>query len=193
MTVLHRLRSLVRLPRAPETRAEALTLGVLAVVFLVFLSGALRYAAREHRDGVRRQQLREIKTELERWYNDKNGFPLHPSGELGWCGSTEDPDDWFFVSFLQRERRWPTPVQNPRRSRGFVLRYCPTVLAEEKNADVPLASGFFLEAALENPNPESAHFNTEHNMFERTLTVNGRTHYRICGGVEDQCGTEKPE
>lgn len=186
-------RSLIRLPRDPETRTEALVLGMLMAMFLIFVSGAVHYATREHRDGLRRQQLREIKTELEHWYNSQNGFPLHPSGELGWCGSTEDPDDWFFVSFLQRERRWPTPVRDPRPSRRFVLRYCPTALAAEQNADIPLTGGFFLEAVLENPAPDSAQFNTEHNVFERTFTVNGRTQYRLCGGIETQCGTEKPE
>ena len=192
MTVTHSLRRFLRLPQTPETRAEALVFSTLIVVFLVFLGGALNYAAREHRDGVRRQQLRAIKTELEQWYNSTNGFPIHPSGDLGWCGSSTDPDDWFFVGFLKRERQWTTPIRDSKASRGFAFRYCPTLLAEKNGERNPFAAGFFLEATLENRRLESAGFNAEHNVFERTFTPNGRTRYWICGGRETQCGTEHP-
>ncbi|TSC72499.1 MAG: hypothetical protein G01um101438_583 [Parcubacteria group bacterium Gr01-1014_38] len=192
MTVTHSLRRVLRFPQTPETRAEALVFSTLIVVFLVFLGGALNYAAREHRDGVRRQQLREIKTELERWYNSTNGFPLHPSGDLGWCGSTDDPEDWFFTSFLKRERQWSALVRDPKASRSLKYRYCPTVLEAKKGEGTPLAAGFFLEATLENRRPGSAGFNAEHNVFERTFTPNGRTRYWLCGGRETQCGTEQP-
>ena len=192
LTATHPLRRILRFPQTPETRAETLVFSMLIAVFLVLLSGALSYAAREHRDGLRRQQLREIKTELEHWYNSTNAFPLHPSGDLDWCGSTDDPEDWFFTSFLKRERQWSIPVRDPKASSGFTFRYCPTVLAEKRGEGTPLASGFFLEAALENRRPESAEFNAEHNIFERTFTVKGRTRYWICGGRETRCGTEHP-
>lgn len=190
MTFPQILQRVLRLSQTPETRAEALVLTSLAVVFLVLLIGGLNYAAREHRDGVRRQHLRAIKTELEQWYNSRNGFPIHPSGDLDWCGSSTDPDDWFFVTFLKRERQWATPVRDSKASRGFAFRYCPTVLAEKTDEQHPLAVGFFLETPLENRPPESAGFNTEHHIFERTLRAEGRTFYRICGGTEAQCGTE---
>lgn len=186
------LRVRLRFPHTPETRREAFVLGALAALFLLALFPALGYASREYRDGIRRQLLREAKTELEQWFNDAHGFPLHPSGDLGWCGSTEDPDDWFFTDFLLRERHRQTPPHDPRHAADSVFRYCPTVRSDTTSAQRPLAAGFFLEAALENQRPDSAGFNDEHKIFERTLTVGTHTFYRICGGAETQCGTEEP-
>lgn len=191
MKLLQSLRALIRWPKTPETKTEAYVLGLLGLVFFLALLPALGYASREHRDGARRKLLREIKTELEQWFNDAHGFPLHPSGDLGWCGSTEDPDDWFFTDFLLRERHRQTPSHDPRHAAGSVLRYCPTVRLDTTSAQRPLAAGFFLEATLENQRPDSAGFNDEHKIFERTLTVGTRTFYRICGGAETQCGTEQ--
>lgn len=182
----------VRWPRSRDARREALALALVGLIFLAFLFPALRYARREYRDGLRRQALRTVKVELEHWFNERGGFPLHPSGDPGWCGSTDDPEDWFFADFFLGDREQPRPLRDPLRAAGYVFRYCPTSVAEPPRVP-PLAAGFFLEARLENPQPERAQFNTEHNVFERTLVEHGRTLYRLCGGAEAQCGTEKPE
>lgn len=178
--------------RTPETRSEAVVLGAIIVIFLVLFVGAARYARQEYRDGLRRHHLREIKFELERSFNTMNGFPLHPSGDLSWCGSTEDSEDWFFTAFLKRERRWANPVGTPSSSHGMFYRYCPTVLGGKTAKGKPLAAGFFLEAIMENAREDSHGFNTEYNIFERTVAENGQTLFRICGGTEPQCGTEHP-
>lgn len=183
-------RTRLRLPKTAETKQEALVLGMLTVLFLLALLPALGYASREYRDGTRRQLLQEVKTELEQWFNRTGGFPLHPSGDLGRCGSTEDPDDWFFADLLPRTGGGQA-LLDPRHGAGHFLAYCPTVLRETAGSFPPLAAGFFLEARLENRRPDHAGFNDEHNMFERTLTVGTYTLYRICGGAETQCGTEK--
>lgn len=181
-------------PRAPETpaaRMETVIIGVLLLAFVFFLMPALRYTRREYRDGLQRQLVRETKTALEQWYNVHAGFPPHPSGDLPWCGSTEDPDDWFFTHFLKRETSLITAIRVPRQRSDPILRYCPTSLFERGDGAPPLASGFFLETNLKNTRAEQRAFNAEHNMFERTLVVDGQSLYRVCGGTETQCGTER--
>lgn len=182
---------MLRRLQTPETRSEACVLVAIGVIFLMLFIGAAGYARREYHDGLRRQKLREIKFELERAFNTTNGFPLHPSGDLTWCGSTEDPEDWFFTAFLKRERRWENPVHDSQPSHESFFRYCSTALGGKTAKGKPLAAGFFLEATMENPRKDSTGFNTEYNIFERTLTENGQTLFRICGGTETQCGTER--
>lgn len=181
-----------RWPRSPETRGEAGALLLFALIFFSSLFPAIGYARREYRDGVRRQLSRNIKVELEHWYNERGGFPLHPSGDLGWCGWSDDPEDWFFTEILVRERNRPELQRAPRNA-ATPLRYCPTEAPAAAGAVPPLARGFTLEVALENKGPERRGFNTEYNMFERTHTVDGRSQFVLCGGSETQCGTEKPE
>lgn len=181
-----------RWPRSSQTRGEARALLLLVAVFTSFLFPAIGYARREYRDGVRRQLIREVKTELEHWYNERGGFPLHPSGDLGWCGFSDDPEDWFFTDILMRERNRPELQGGPRNATA-PLRYCPTDAPAAADTKPPLARGFTLEVALENQGPERRGFNTEYNMFERTRTVDGRSQFVLCGGSETQCGTEKPE
>lgn len=192
MKLVKSLRARIRWPKTPEAKTEALVFSTLGIVFFLALLPALGYASREHRDGARRKLLREIKTELEQWFNRENGYPLHPSGHLDRCGSTAEPDDWFFQNFLKRAAFSGMLADNDARTRRHPLRYCPTLRSDVSNDVRPLASGFFLEALLENTHPESTQFNTEHNIFERTVTVGGRSAYRICGGPETQCGTAKP-
>lgn len=185
-----RVRSL-RLPTTQPARGEALALVGATLLFLIALVPALSYARREHRDGVRRALLREVKQELELWFNEREGFPLHPSGDLGHCGSTDDTEDWFFAHFWVRERK-KEPLRILGNDRQYPLRYCPTARAAVTDGQPPAASGFILEAVLEHPQPERVRFNFEHNIGERTVNVDGRSAYRICGGTETQCGTEKP-
>lgn len=186
------IRALLHWPRTRETRMEAGAVGAIAIVFVLFLLPALGYARREYRDGVRRALLQDTKGELERWFNDHGVFPLHPSGDLGWCGSSADPDDWFFQKFLAQERGRPELA--PRTWREVhALRYCPTARTAPERGNPPFATGFYLEAPLENSSAERLGFNAEHNIFERTLRDGSRTLYRVCGGIETQCGTELPE
>ena len=96
-------------------------------------------------------------------------------------------EDWFFDAFLRRETTLTGPLQIPKPRAGYPLRYCSTAVAEKQDAGGPLASGYFVEATLENIREDSVTFNTEHNVAERTLNENGRTLYRICGGTETQC------
>lgn len=177
----------LRWPKQREVQQEAVTLLVLAVLFLLFAVPALGYAAREGRDGERRERIRTLKTELERFNNEQQGFPLHPSGNAGVCGESSDPDDWFFTHFLST--RWLSPPVDPRHAAGKALRYCPTSVIERSGQSPRAAGGFYLEAELENLRPEEAGFNSEHNVFERTLTVGRVSVYRLCGGSETQCGT----
>lgn len=181
-----------RWPRSRPARGEACALLLIALVFTSFLFPAIGYARREYRDGVRRQLFRNIKVELEHWYNERGGFPLHPSGDLGWCGWSNDPEDWFFTDILVRERNRPELRRGPRNS-ATPLRYCPTDALAAAGNQPPLARAFTLEVALENQGPESRGFNPEYNMFERTRTVDGRSEFVLCGGSETQCGTEKPK
>jgi hypothetical protein len=181
------LRRRLRWPTTREVQQEAAVCVGLCVVVLALLLPAIGYARREYRDGLRRATLRNVKTELEHVFNDRQGFPLHPSGDLQWCGSTEDPEDWFFHEFL-KTREQPFPLRDQASDAGYVYRYCPTALAEGSGT-TPLASGFFLEARLENSHADSAGFNAEYNMFERTLVDGTRSLHRICGGNETQCGT----
>lgn len=178
----------LRLPTTQPARGEALALMGATLLFLIALVPALSYARREHRDGVRRALLREVKQELELWFNERGSFPLHPSGDLGHCGSTGDTEDWFFAHFWVRERK-KAPLRTPGNDRQHHLRYCPTARAAVTDGQPPAAAGFILEAALEHPQPEAARFNEEYNIFERTLAVDGRPVHRICGGTEKQCGT----
>lgn len=170
---------------------EGLVLGAVIGAFALSLVPALAHARREFRDGIRRQILRETKTELELWFNDHDGFPLHPSGALDTCGTSVGQNDWFFVGILEHDRKRPLP-RDPRPFSGFAFRYCPTV-ALLPSRDRPLASGFVLDVPLENSPPNRSVFNTEYNIFERTVTIKGRTYYQICGGTDMQCGTERPE
>ncbi|TSC63495.1 MAG: hypothetical protein G01um1014106_483 [Parcubacteria group bacterium Gr01-1014_106] len=181
---------ILRRLRTAETRSEAAAFVILGMTCIALFAYAAGYARREYRDGLRRQYVREMKSELERSFNTVNGFPLHPSGDLGWCGSTEDPEDWFFTAFLKRERRWSSALYTPAQQNG-IFRYCPTAVGGKTTTGRPLAAGFFLEAALENRDPDTGGFNTEYNMFERTLTESGHTVFRVCGGTEAQCGTER--
>lgn len=183
------LRARLRWPATREAQQEAVVCVGLCVVLITFLLPAIGYARREYRDGLRRALLRNVKTELEHVFNDRQGFPLHPSGDLQWCGSTEDPEDWFFHDVV-RMRDQPISLRDQRPLVDSVYRYCPTILAEDRRT-VPLASGFFLEVRLENPHADRAGFNAEYNMFERTFHDGARTLYRICGGNESQCGTER--
>lgn len=176
-----------RFPPSQPARSEAMALTAVALLFLVALVPALSHARREYRDGVRRELLRTVKTELEHIYNERGSFPLHPSGDLGLCGGTDDPDDWFFSQTLVVERKG-TSIHPPGNRHRYPLRYCPTSMMGGE-AVPPSAAGFYLEALLENAQPDLTRFNTEYNIAERTLTVGGQPAYRICGGNETQCGT----
>lgn len=57
-------------------RKEIVVVGLLAVVLLAGVSVAGWHARREARDGVRRAEVRNIKHELEMYFNEHETYPL---------------------------------------------------------------------------------------------------------------------
>ncbi len=57
------------------TQREALVFLVGVVVFLALLFPALRYARRETRDGIRRNEIAAFKQVLEQYYNTHETYP----------------------------------------------------------------------------------------------------------------------
>jgi len=57
-------------------KVEYSFLFLLLVIFIVFLLPAAIYARRESRDGIRRNELTNFKTELEKYYNKHETYPL---------------------------------------------------------------------------------------------------------------------
>jgi len=57
-------------------KVELFLLVLLLVVFATLLLPAAIYARRELRDGIRRNELTNFKTELEKYYNKHEAYPL---------------------------------------------------------------------------------------------------------------------
>ena len=57
-------------------KREAIIIILIIVVFSLFLYPSLRYARRETRDGIRRQEIADTKHQLEMYFNKHNSYPL---------------------------------------------------------------------------------------------------------------------
>jgi len=57
-------------------RREYMVLIILLIIFLGFLYPSLRYARREARDGIRRDEVAQTKQELEQYFNKHEAYPF---------------------------------------------------------------------------------------------------------------------
>lgn len=149
---------------------EYLTLAILLLIFVILLIPSLLATRAAIRDGLRQQDITYLKRTLEQYFNEHEIYPAISKN----CLTSNHPDDWPFIAVL------PHAV---RENRGFSYRYCVT------SANSSGATGYFLEAQLENDQPDTISFDEdEQRKFHyRILHENGQTLYRVCGGEEKQC------
>lgn len=60
---------------------EYVVVGCLLLLLATTLYPSLRYARREKRDGIRREALATLKTDMEQYYNKHNTYPLEFSAD----------------------------------------------------------------------------------------------------------------
>ncbi len=57
-------------------KKEAFIIGLIVVLFILLFIPALLHSRAEKRDGIRRDEIAERKTDLELYFNDHDAYPL---------------------------------------------------------------------------------------------------------------------
>ncbi len=92
-------------------KLEFLVLSVLTSVLLLGVFNSARIARQERRDGVRRDEIRAVKTQLEQYYNQHNRYPLEfNAGQYHYVvmnANTNSAVSWYIRGQLERR---PAPT-----------------------------------------------------------------------------------
>ena len=165
-------------------KREYVALGVIMIIFLVFLGNSLHQSRIAVRDDLRRQDITNLKRALEQYNNARNSYPTPPPEEDS-CTATSDKSSWLFGSQspLLNEQFIDAIPHDVRESSDRSYRYCVT---EKQNGQ---AVGYFLEARLEVPQDNMIGFDEdEMRKFDyRIVNESNKTLYRVCGGTDTQC------
>lgn len=167
-----------------RARGEAIILSLAILVFIALLGNAVWQARQTVRDGLRQQDITNLKRALEKYNNRHNSYPAPLEGATA-CTAATDNDSWFFGdrSVLLKEGDIDAIPHDLREKRGYVYRYCAT------NTDNKTGQGYFIEAQLEQTLPPIIAFDEDESrkFTYQILSENGKTLYRVCGGTERQC------
>ncbi len=99
-------------------RKEIWVAGTLTVILLVGVVLSGLYARREVRDGIRKQELRKIKHELEMYFNEYDKYPLDFNDPIHDYVVVEKEGDGALGWFVRAE------LENaPKPTAGFDLEY----------------------------------------------------------------------
>ena len=170
-----------------RARREYIVLGAIGIIFLILLFNAVLTARTAVRDDLRRADITNLKRAAEMYFNRHNFYPTPPDKSII-CTESSDQNSWLFgnASPLLQEQHIDALPHDVRESRGHIYRYCATKIPEE------VTNGYFFEAELEIDEPETIAFDEDETrkFYYRVLHEDGKTLYRVCGGIETQCDPE---